>query len=139
MDDLHLTLPEYVYAGKAYFTVKNEQSGNEFSYLVEWIPRYSSYLIKSLNTRDGSYFKLGYYNSKKGLVLWTATTSAKVFSWYHKHILADTLPHFISTIHFDRCCRCGAKLRNEKSIERGFGDECASIIFQDKPKLFDND
>ena len=52
----------------------------------------------------------------------------KVFDWTWRHVFNNSLPKSLSVYHYNTCSRCGRKLRDPKSIERGIGPECVKMI-----------
>lgn len=131
---------EFILAGNAVFTIKNEKSGKRFTYKFTRSKRDTSvFFVKVLtgpdNTSDYSY--IGLCIVGKGLRIKEQvknTLSARAIEWYMKWVILNKLPDFISTYHEGMCGRCGRKLTVPESIESGFGPECVQIINNLKTK-----
>jgi hypothetical protein len=129
---------EFVFAGRSCFTVKNEETGNRFTYKVfkkifpdEKVMFFVSFLRGSDNTSDytylGTVFENGVFKSTKKS-RFPDSQAFKVFEWFNKRLWAGTLPNFINVYHMGRCGRCGKELTVPESIESGFGPECIKKV-----------
>lgn len=127
---------QFIFAGKAYFRVRNEQTGNEFAYKVEWKTKYHSYIVSVFYEKTGGLNGIGYFNHKKGFQVWKNNDAAQVFSWFVDRLLKNTVPSVISVMHLGFCGRCGRRLKNDRSVELGFGPCCEALVFSDPPYLF---
>ncbi len=162
MEQLHLLDNEktkrFIFAGNALITVRNEATGNRFTFKIEKRKahpiRIDLYWVKVLtmpdNESDGSYKFIGslskeegYRHSPKSFIN-PESTSAKVASYYFNRLLLKTknqlpLPESIKTYHMGVCGRCGHLLTVPESIETGFGEECArqlNIPFEVRKSTF---
>lgn len=52
----------------------------------------------------------------------------RIFQGIWKHLMSMTLPDFIEIKHMGRCGRCGYRLTDPVSQERGFGPHCWEIV-----------
>ena len=133
----NLTNPlNYIKAGKAIFTVKNEETGNRFTYKVKKAKGKDIWFVFVLNGPDnytnyaymGSIFDSTFKRTKKSKVGEDAI-SFKAFSWLHKRLSAGAeLPKSVVVHHEGRCGRCGKRLTVPGSIESGYGPECIKHI-----------
>lgn len=123
-----MELTEYIFAGHSMFTLRNENTGGEISYIMKWQQRFDSYIIYEMNEFDGSLTRIGYYNHKNKLQLWYKGKSAEVLTWFIQQLQANDLPTWLTITRFPYCARCGRRLKNEESLKRGYGDECAEQI-----------
>ena len=134
---------KFVLAGKSLFTIRNETTGNRFTYKVTDLRRIDPraekeiYFVKVLtgadNTNDyrfiGSVQKNGhlfYKHSNKAKITEEAQ-SVKAFKWF-LGIAQKEIPEFIGVYHEGRCGRCGKTLTVPESIEAGFGPECITKL-----------
>lgn len=143
-------------AGKATFTIKNTVSKNRFTYRIKRMKTPDMYDAKDQrnawrfvqlmtgpnNELSYSYFanikilngidytgphSFEYQFGKKAKVLKEAQ-GVKVFEWVLSKLISGTLPANVEIWHEGTCCKCGRKLTDPDSIERGLGPECAGII-----------
>jgi hypothetical protein len=126
-------LEKFILGGRALFTIKNEQTGNRFTYSVVKPNDETPYFVKVLrganNETDysfiGSVFRNStsakYVHSKKSKVSEDAQ-SVKVI----KYLLGNlsTLPSQIKIYHSGNCGKCGRTLTDPISIETGLGPHC---------------
>ena len=56
-----------------------------------------------------------------------ATPCVAAFKWVFDRLLANHLPSNVEIWHEGRCARCGRKLTDNISIERGFGPTCFEL------------
>lgn len=128
---------EFIFGGKAIFTIKNEKTGNRFTFKLRKKdtvdPNNPVFFVSVLagSDNDNSYSFLGtifnktrYSHSVKSKISSTAN-SAKVFDWFFKHLTNGTLPEYISMFHEGKCAQCGRTLTVPESIISGFGPECS--------------
>jgi hypothetical protein len=126
-------IASFVKAGKAVFTLLNEETGNRFTYRVKKHKRKSLYFVSVLTGQDnvndytyiGCIFGDDFRSTKRSRVTEDAQ-SFKVFSWFMSHI--DSLPSNVKVYHENRCGRCGRALTVPESVENGFGPECIKKI-----------
>jgi len=135
---------KYILAGKSLFTVKNEQTGNRFTFKVINLQRINKsnpdnlWFVKILTSSDnengyrfiGTVYKNGTYHykhSSKARISQDAP-SVKVFMWLLTRLNAGNLPEIITFYHEGRCGRCGRRLTVPESIISGFGPECINYV-----------
>lgn len=128
---------EFFTAGKAIFTVKNNETGNRFTFRVKSAKSQRLlWFVSVLNGPNNSNDYL-YIGSIFGLKFTTTTNSKvnrqamsfKAFDWIWKHVNHyGPLPHYVEVFHEGRCGRCGRKLTVPSSIKRGIGPECVNYV-----------
>lgn len=137
---------KFIFAGRAIFTVKNNQTGNRFTFKViksknkhnvseEECPYWVKVLTMADNTDNNSFKFIGVLSQKwafsfsKGSPIKSSSTSVQVALWYFKAILDESIlayPYVI-TYHMGRCGRCGKLLTVPESIVSGYGEECMKM------------
>jgi hypothetical protein len=126
-------ITSFIKAGKAVFTLLNEETKNRFTYKVKKHKKKSLYFVSVLTGSDnvsdytyiGCIFGREFRTTKRSRVTEDAT-SFKVFSWFMKNI--DKLPSQVKVYHENRCGRCGRALTVPESVQNGFGPECIKRI-----------
>lgn len=127
----------FIKAGNSTFTVKNENTGNRFTFKVKKADEdqhFDGYFVKVLtgqdNTKDYKYigciFPDGEFKITRASKVTKEAQSFKVFSWLNKY--ANNLPEFVKIYHEGRCGRCGRKLTVPESVKSGYGPECITRI-----------
>ena len=132
---------DFVLAGKAIFTVQNENTGNRFTYKVKQAEADKKvWFVSVLNGPDngsnyayiGTIFgndfhvpTLDFRLTKKSTVKADAQ-SFRVFAWMLKN--KSVLPEFVKLHHEGFCGRCGRRLTVPESIKNGLGPECAKRV-----------
>jgi len=134
-------IKKFIFAGKAFFTLENVETGNRFTYKVSTLKGdkagdvfFVNLLSGPDNTSDYTYMGIvgkmqdRFKTTAKSKVSMNAL-SAMGFSWLvdmtHKSI---ELPEQVKFYHAGRCGRCGRKLTTPESIKAGYGPECISKI-----------
>ena len=128
---------QFCFAGKSTFTLKNENSGNRFTFKVtrpnDNTPWFVSVLTGSDN--ESSFSFIGtvfgdqqFYHGKKSKISKEAG-SVKTFEWFAKMLFHGVLPPFIKVYHEGKCGRCGRKLTVPESIISGLGPKCAGFTY----------
>ena len=122
---------KFILAGKAFFTVRNKETGNRYSFRVY---RATDYTTNGefpwfVWIRSGKkYVYLGSIFPTRGF---RATTRSRIsendirfkaFKWLYEN--AKNLPAKVEVFHEGRCCVCGRALTTPESIERGMGPVC---------------
>lgn len=123
----------FVKAGRAVFTLVNEDTGNRYTYRVKKHKRKSLYFVSVLTGSDnvndytyiGCIFGSDFRKTKRSRVTEDAP-SFKVFSWFMSNI--DKLPSQVKVYHENRCGRCGRALTVPESVRNGFGPECIKKV-----------
>jgi len=123
---------DFIKAGKAIFTLENEETGNRFTYQVNKHREKDLWFVKVLigpnNTSDyqyiGAIFDKEFRLTRKSRVTRSAQ-SYQVFSWLNLMLNENKdLPDDIRIYHEGRCGICGRTLTVPESIECGFGPVC---------------
>lgn len=132
---------QFIFAGNAYFTVRNSKTGNRFTFRVgkpkiQRIDKQEAHFVSVLtgpqNTDDysflGTIFNQSFYKYSIKSRVDEKAQSQKVWAWFFKNLVDGTLPDFIEVWHEGYCGRCGKLLTVPESIEAGFGPDCLGRI-----------
>ena len=135
---------KYLLAGKALFTIKNQDTGNRFTFKVkkkEADNGRNLYFVNLLtgpdNDSDYNYLGTIFFDSDgKGDFRFTGksvhmknTQSYKAFKWLFDMLQAGKeLPDKVEFYHEGRCGKCGRTLTVPESIESGYGPECMAMM-----------
>lgn len=140
----------YIFAGKAEFTLKSNVTGKHFTYRVvksSWYPdpeaRVVYYLSGSDNENDFAY--LGILNKYKrdsdSLTMMRVRHTdnspderSPVFSaiaWFCRTMNCTKIPDNVEFMHSGKCSACGRKLTTPESIQTGMGKICAEKFRND--------
>lgn len=136
-------------AGNATVTVKNERTGNRYTYKLtrpkpgESPMRFVKLLTRADNVEGFTYFanikinggteytgaeRLQYFHGRKARISEQAPGVA-TFKWLLSFLVyGKPLPGFIQIWHEGRCARCGRKLTVPESIASGLGPECGRFV-----------
>lgn len=129
-------LEKYIFAGNAYFTLTSKKTNCHYTYNIYrkknsplWFVKihdghshvYSGY-IKKIN---------GVYRYYKGAAGTYTMNDNRILSlmWFIRHINDADIDTKVTLQHTGKCCKCGRKLTDPKSIELGVGPECAKIVY----------
>ena len=133
-----------IFAGHAYFTIRNSQTGNRFTFRVSKskstpqfpnVIHFCSVLTGPDNTSCYTY--MGFVKDpampgtsyRHGKKIDAMAQSVQAFKWLMTRIEKRVaLPASVEIWHEGRCCRCGRLLTVPESIEAGLGPECAGRI-----------
>lgn len=132
----------FVKAGKAIFTVKNENTQNRFTYLVISNKRNNPNADKELwwvrvltgSDNNTAYKYLGMigengtFRRTQASDITEEAQSHRVFKWLWEKLTAQALPPYVSIYHEGRCGRCGRRLTVPESILSGYGPECIMLV-----------
>lgn len=128
---------QFIQAGKAIFTIRNEETMNRFTYKfkkarsssgVHWV----YVLTGSDNEHD--YKFIGGWSLTKGFIcspqsqINPTATSVKAIEYYTRRLFDGSLPEKIKTYHMNHCGRCGRLLTVPESIVSGYGPECIHLV-----------
>lgn len=126
---------EFVLAGNATFTVKNHQTGNEFTYRVVQNatdynrPHWVSVMFECEYKNVGVIFDTVNFRHYAKCHLLKTSPEWKAFNWVWDMLTNDTpMPEFVTLKHEGKCGRCGRKLRVTESIVNGIGPVCAKKL-----------
>lgn len=129
---------DFIFAGKATFTLRNSKSGNRFTYKIT-APKFQKdlkrpvHFVNVMTGKDnessytfmGSLFgKFAYQHSRKS-TLSLEETCVQIFQRFLQYPENNTLPSGIEIWHEGKCGRCGRKLTVPASVLSGIGPECA--------------
>lgn len=135
---------ELLLAGKAIFTVQNEETGNRFTYKIKAADNNRLYFVSVLVGADNynNYNYIGTigalnrrYSHGKSSSIKTSAQSDIVFKWVWERIVSNTLPEVVKIYHMGKCCRCGRKLTTPESIKSGIGPKCSSKLGRSEVKI----
>lgn len=131
----------FLLAGKANFTLKSLTSGKHYTYKVVRGRRGSdmehAYFVRVLtNPPDGyAYVGMLMHNANGTLIRPTKASTYKqdspcvvAINYLLKLIDTNVWNPNLEFHHTGICARCGRKLTDPESIERGFGPECIKHI-----------
>lgn len=128
------TPKEFIFGGKAEFTIKNVSSGNLYKYQVTRCKTKDNvFFVKVKKGHDWEYAgfldnkTMKYIRGNKGKL--DNDTPAIKGLIYAINKGNTPLPRPMTMIHHGKCACCGKKLDDEQSIERGFGPVCFSRLF----------
>lgn len=127
---------QFVLAGNATFTIKNNDTGNRVTFKVvkprESAPHFVRVLTGKDNESDytylGTIFDGAVYKHGRKSRIGKDAMSARVFAWAWPRIFHGELPANVEVYHENRCGRCGRKLTVPESIESGFGPDCINYV-----------
>lgn len=127
----------FIKAGKAIFTVQNNETGNRLTYKVTKCKSDDSLYFVSVmrgpsNVTDYTYIGI----IRNGVFTLTAKSrvnkdsmSFQAFQWLNTQFNKNSkLPDHVHVYHEGRCGRCGKRLTVPESILCGFGPECVKIM-----------
>ncbi len=131
-------IKQFIYAGKSYFTIRNKETGNRFTYKIVKDKKnpihYVSFLWGSDNENNYQFFgtifdQKTYYFSKNHTKIKPDATVAIAFKWFFEVLNSNSeFPVNFEIWHEGKCCRCGRKLTVPESIAEGIGSECAKKV-----------
>ena len=130
-------IKEYITTGKAFFTLKNEETDNRFTFKVSKCENQNLFFVSVLNGPDnysnyqymGTFFEKTFRLTRNSKVT-PAAPSFKAFNWLWSMInSSNRLPEQIKIYHKGKCARCDRRLTVPESIESGFGPHCLGKAF----------
>lgn len=129
-------LEKYVFAGNAYFTLTSKKTNTHYTYNIY---RKKNSPIWYVKIHDGhsnvysGYIKVinGIYKYYKGSSGNYDMSDNRILSlmWFIRHMKDVDITDKIILQHVGKCCKCGRKLTDPKSIELGVGPECMKAVF----------
>lgn len=133
----HNKIRRFILAGNSYFTVMNVITNNKLTFHVIRPKEKSPWFVWATN-KKGKYGFLGTifqretgleyrYGKQHGRFTENSIIN-KSFKYLWKKMLSNSFPAEIVFYHSSRCGRCGYRLTDPKSIKRGFGPYCFSIL-----------
>ena len=134
-------LRRFIFAGLADFTVTNTKTGNVEEYKVVGHKDGKGWFVKARSFDDEVEHEVWDYMGvvwadKRDMVYITKTSkmlntdrSVQVFVWILSVLHSGKqFPDSIVFYHNGTCARCGRRLKDDKSIERGFGSHCWKMV-----------
>jgi len=139
------TALDFIFAGKARFTLTSKVSGKSFTFKVD-APKNretgetdrSILFVKVLNgpnnAWDGDWLFLGFIRpdnsfrlagGKKGH---PEAPSFRAMDWTLNQLFEGKIPETLEIRHEGKCGRCGRALTRPESIDSGFGPECITMV-----------
>lgn len=129
----------FVKAGRAVFTVRNDQTGNRLTFKVNKCDGKDLWFVSVLSGPDneryygylGCLFGDEFRRTAKSRIGEDAL-SCRAFRWLSGLLQSGKdLPDHVHVYHEGRCGRCGRRLTVPQSIEQGFGPECIHLVSED--------
>ena len=125
---------QFAKAGKALFTVQNEDTGGRFTFKVKKLAEKEIWFVSVLNGPDnysnyryvGTIFGSEFRSKKKSMS--KDAPAFQAVDWFNKRMNEGILPENVSVYHEGKCGRCGRKLTVPESIKAGYGPECINFI-----------
>lgn len=131
-------IKQFIYAGKSFFTIRNTETGNRFTFKIDKAKdnpvHFVSFLWGSDNESNYQFFgtifdQKTYYFTKKKTKIKEDAMVALAFKWFFEVLNSNSeFPEKIQIWHEGKCCRCGRKLTVPESIADGIGKECAKKV-----------
>jgi hypothetical protein len=128
---------KFVKAGKALFTIQNNDTAGRFTFKVKRFDKAEDkeiWFVSVLNGPDnysnyryvGTIFGSDFRHTKKSIS--KDSPAYKAFAWFNKRMNKNSLPENVKVYHEGRCGRCGRKLTVPESITAGYGPECINLV-----------
>lgn len=149
-------IEQFMFAGKAIFTIRNNETGNRFTFRVMKPKKMKDdiYFVSVLTGGDNnsmySFFgtifdksdakKIRFGVSAKKAKISLDSQSIKVFIWFFNTLISPKqFPPQIQIWHEGVCGKCGKKLTVPESIDIGLGPICArsAELWQRSKRLVD--
>ena len=132
-------MERFIFAGKAIFTIRNNDTGNRFTFRVIHPKRIKDdiYFVSVLTGGDnnsmysffGTIFDKTRFKVSAKAKIGLDSQSIKVFQWFWKVLLSDQpFPKQIQIWHEGVCGKCGKKLTVPESVDIGLGPVCARSV-----------
>lgn len=126
---------EFLYAGRATFTIKSLASGEHYTYSLNKADDAERWFL-SVRAGDafvyvGTILKRMPYGllhlTKKSRYSHDALC-VKAFNYFHGHLIAGKIAPKLEFRHEGECGRCGRPLTHPDSIDSGFGPICTRAM-----------
>lgn len=127
---------DLIFAGKAIITIKSKDTGKHFTYKISTPrgkrdvgPYFVSLMTGPDNNSHYTYFATIFgkekyrFNENKSRIS-KQSLGIRAFEWFLLHLLEGSINDRVLLYHEGRCCRCGKRLTEPKSIETGLGPFC---------------
>lgn len=125
----------FVTGGKAFFTIVSDVTKKHFTYKVVKIEGTEDKFYVSVmrgTDNENSYSYIGLLNISNGSFSHTRNSKVskddirfKAFDYFNNGLRNKKIANNLSFSHAGKCCKCGRKLTNPKSISTGIGPECS--------------
>jgi hypothetical protein len=116
---------EFILAGNAIVTFKSRRTGNHMTYKITKADNGAVWFVSVMYGGDDFQY-IGIID-KEMVFKWTKKSrvdakspSFMAFAWSWSHLYSDQLEVW----HEGRCGKCGKRLTEPESVERGFGPVC---------------
>lgn len=132
---------KFILGGKATFTIRNEATGNRFTYKIKKHKTKDLFFVSLLygpdNENDfrflGTIFERSHFVYGQKSTISKEATSYKAFYWVFRRLISKESLETVTIWHEGKCAKCGRKLTVPESIESGFGPECVKMFTVSKP------
>ena len=126
---------QFIFGGKATFTVESVKTENAFTYRVDASDTPGLFFVKLLAGPDNesNYVYLGtfrngrYQHGKKSSVSPTAK-SVLAIEYFSRALAQPEMPSTLRIWHEGRCAHCQRKLTVPESIATGYGPDCSEKL-----------
>lgn len=128
------SIKKFIKGGLAIFTIRNEKTGNRFTYKFKRNDKnpsvYWVYMLCMAQEDDTKNYKFlgGFSEEKKFINSPKAqiknTIGVKAIDWFCRHLYKEDFPPELKIYHLSHCGRCGRPLTTPDSIISGFGPDC---------------
>jgi hypothetical protein len=136
----HNKIRRFILAGNSHFTVVNVITNNRLTFRIVRPKEKGPWFVWATN-KKGKYGFLGTifqresgleyrYGQRHGKFIEKSVVN-KSFKYLWKKMLSDSLPTEVVFYSDSRCGRCGQRLTDPKSIKRGFGSWCFSVLVKE--------
>ena len=123
---------KFIFAGNSTVTFLNTKTSNRFTFKVKKSKNSNFYFVSVL-TNPEMYQYIGtvvddiFTHGKKSKISLDAQ-SVRTFEYVLTKLKINNLPDFIEVWHEGKCGKCGKKLTDPISIERGYGPFCVALV-----------
>jgi len=123
-------LRDFVFAGKALFTLSNEESGNHVTFSVKKHKEDDVWFVSTLGQYGqqnfiGTCFSDKKYKHSKNSEISYNDQRIEVFEWFLNKFFNDQNKYpMVKIYHHGNCGRCGKTLTTPESILTGIGPVC---------------
>lgn len=131
----------FIFGGNARFTLRSKKTGNHISFRIKKAKDGDAYFISAAKQADegaGGFNYAGWMKSGDTKVRVSAKSNATLagaraaLDWTLRNTKSGDLPEQLEVWHEGKCCRCGRKLTDPVSVERGIGPECYGKMTKSK-------
>lgn len=128
-------ISKYLFAGNAYFTLTSKKTNIHYTYNLHNKNNGRIYYVKLLDGHATEY--VGFIKKVYGTYRYFKGQNGKydisdkriiALMWFINHMNDEDIDTKVTFQHIGKCCKCGRKLTDPKSIELGIGPECAKAV-----------